>query len=327
MDHSPGLAELRARRLIAQGLARADARPGLAAPTDVTRHLLALQGQTYPAGIRAIALRAGVDDGEVLAAVDRYEIVRAWPQRGTLHFLPPEDARWMMRLLSPRVEKAAAGRRPALGLTPDDVATARTAFHSALRARGLDEPLPRREAYRVFAAAGVDPGDGRGPHLLRAFGGEGDVVQGPKKGNEETFVHIDDLPLAQRELPPAEALSELATRYVHSHGPVTARDLAWWSNLSLTEAREALAAARDAVEIELDGETYLAGRWQEYITRAEIDAALTTDHVLPAFDEYLLGYHDKSFALPDELRPRVLTKNGLSWPFTLSGGIVTGRAE
>ncbi len=327
MDHSPSLAELRARRLIAQGLASSAARPELNRPTDVTRHLLALQGQTYPAGIRAIALRAGVDDGEVLAAVDKFEIVRAWPQRGTLHFMPPEDTRWMMRSLSPRVEKAAAGRRPGLGLSPEDVVTARQALHAELLARGLRDPLPRKEAYRVFAEAGVDPGDGRGPHLLRALGGEGDVVQGPKKGAEETFVHVDHLPVEQRELSREEALSELATRYLHSHGPATPKDLVWWSKLTVAEARKAIAAARDVVEIELDGQTYWMGRWQEDVTRAEIDAALDADYSLPAFDEYLLGYADKSWILAPDLRHRVLTMNGLSWPFEVSRGVVTGRTE
>ncbi|AGF73734.1 winged helix DNA-binding domain-containing protein [Corynebacterium halotolerans] len=327
MDHSPDLVELRARRLIAQGLAPTAARDALTGPVDVARHLLALQGQTYPAGIRAIALRADVDDAEVLAAVDRYEIVRAWPQRGTLHFLPPEDARWMMRLLSPRVEKAAAGRRPALGLSPEDVGVAREALHAELRERGLEDPLSRKGAYRVFAAAGVDPGDGRGPHLLRALGGEGDVVQGPKKGSEETFVHVDDLLVEQREMPREESLAELATRYLHSHGPATAKDLVWWSKLTVAEARKAIAAARDVVEIDLGGVSYWMGAWQADVTGAEIAAALAADHTLPAFDEYLLGYHDKSYILADELRPRVLTMNGLSWSFEVSRGVVTGRAE
>ncbi|HAT1131403.1 hypothetical protein ACL1FC_02995 [Corynebacterium striatum] len=38
---------------------------------------------------------------------------------------------------------------------------------------------------------------------------------------------------------------------------------------------------------------------------------------LRAFDEYLLGYANKERILPDELRPDILTKNGLSWPWVM----------
>ena len=322
MGPMTSLPELRARRLIAQGLASP-----LRSAVGVARWMLALQGQTYPAGIRALSLRGPRDDAAVLAAVDAHEIVRAWPQRGTLHFLATEDVRWLMRLCNPRVARAQAQRRPGLGLTEEHVAVAREAFHAELLGRELGEPLLRPRAYEVFAAAGVDPGDGRGPHLLRAFGGEGEVVQGPKAGAVETFVHVAQLPVTQRELEGDEALAELGTRYLHSHGPASVKDLVWWAGLTVAQARKAVALARDVVPLTVDGEEYWMGQWQEGVGKQELDAALAATHELPAFDEILLGYGDKSLVLPEELRPEVLTKNGLSWPFIMSDGVVTGRAE
>ena len=322
MGPMTSLPELRARRLIAQGLASP-----LRSAVDAARWMLALQGQTYAAGIRALALRGPGDDAAVLVAVDAHEIVRVWPQRGTLHFLATEDVRWLMRLCNPRVARAQAQRRPGLGLTEEHVAVAREAFHAELLGRELGEPLLRPRAYEVFAAAGVDPGDGRGPHLLRAFGGEGEVVQGPKAGAVETFVHVAQLPVTQRELEGDEALAELGTRYLHSHGPASVKDLVWWAGLTVAQARKAVALARDVVPLTVDGEEYWMGQWQEGAGRRELDAALAAPHELPAFDEILLGYGDKSLVLPEELRPEVLTKNGLSWPFIMSDGVVTGRAE
>ena len=116
--------ELLARRLIAQGLAPSAARPSLASALDVAEHLLALQGQTYDAGITALALRAGCTDQEVLGEVADYRVVRCWPQRGTLHFMPAADVRWMSRLLYPRVTSSQKSRRPSLGLSEDMVAAA-----------------------------------------------------------------------------------------------------------------------------------------------------------------------------------------------------------
>lgn len=322
--HMDPVSELRARRLIAQGLAPSAAAPSPDSPVAVTRHLLALQGQTYPAGIRAIALRHPGDDAAVLAAVDRHEVVRGWPQRGTLHFLSAEDVRWMMRLCSPRIARSAAGRWAGLGLDAELVATARQAFHDELRSRDLHDPLPRPVAYEVFAAAGVDPTEGRGPHLLRLFGGEGEVVQGPKIGAKETFLHVDQLPVAQREITGDEALAELATRYIRSHGPVSVKDLVWWSALTVAQAKKAFALAEGIVGY---GDDHLMADWQADVTAAELQEALDREYELPAFDEILLGYGDKSLILPDEHRPRVLTKNGLSWPFRMVGGMVVGRVE
>ena len=75
--------ELLARRLIAQGLAPSEARPSMATAVDVAKQLLALQGQTYDAGVRALALRAGCTDDDVLHDIARYRVVRCWPQRTT----------------------------------------------------------------------------------------------------------------------------------------------------------------------------------------------------------------------------------------------------
>lgn len=320
------LPELRARRIIAQGLVGTSR-----SAVEAARWMLALQGQTYPAGIRALALRGPRDDAAVLAAVDRLEVVRAWPQRGTLHFLAAEDTRWLMRLCHPRVARTQAGRRPGLGLSEEDVVVAREAFHAELLARGAQDPLTRPQAYEVFATAGVDPADNRGPHLLRAFGGEGDVVQGPRIGAVETFVHADNLPVPQRELAGEEALAELGTRYLHSHGPASVKDLVWWAGLTVAQAKKAVALARDVVPLTVGGEEYWMGQWQEDVTAQELQEVLAATFELPAFDEILLGYGDKSLILADELRPQVLTKNGLSWPFLMSGGVVTGpvnrRAE
>ena len=89
--------------------------------------------------------------------------------------------------------------------------------------------------------------------------------------------------------------------------------------------REGLRGVADVLEVPAGGETYWLGAWQEAVTAEELEAALAATYRLPAFDEYLLGYADKSYALPQQLRPQVLTTNGLSWPFLVEDGVVVGR--
>lgn len=57
------------------------------------------------------------------------------------------------------------------------------------------------------------------------------------------------------------------------------------------------------------------------MTPAEIEAALSLRLELPAFEEYLPGYSAKDLVLPEALRGDVLTRNGLSWPWVMEGGV------
>ncbi|QGU03206.1 hypothetical protein CKALI_11840 [Corynebacterium kalinowskii] len=301
------LPELRARRLIAQRLA-----PGQQCGTavDAAHWMLATQGQLYNSGLAGLAARAAEAPNPASLS-----IVRTWSQRGTHHFLAAEDAQWMMRLCAPRPEVAAAKRRPSLGLTEQDVATARGAFHEALS----DGPVSRTEAYALFAAAGVSPEEYRGQHLLRSFGSDGTVVQGARRGNEDVFMLVSALTVQSLELEGDAALAELGTRYFHSRGPATVQDLAWWSGLTVRDAKKAAVLARDVIE--MDG--YLMGAFQEDWSNFEEALALTLS--LPAFDEYLLGYKDRSDVCPAELVPIVgPTRNGICRPFVVTEGIVTG---
>jgi hypothetical protein len=87
---------------------------------------------------------------------------------------------------------------------------------------------------------------------------------------------------------PGDALAELATRYFTSHGPATARDFGWWSGLKLSEVREAIGLAGPALAAEeLDGETYWQGAGPPAGT---VPGGV---HLLPAFDEYTVGYADR----------------------------------
>ncbi|GGH63626.1 DNA glycosylase AlkZ-like family protein [Rothia aerolata] len=329
--------ELQARRLIAQGLAQSAARPELESPKSVIEHLLALQGQTYKAGIRAIAQR--INNGsdfaenpeqtvaEVLKSVENHEIVRAWPMRGTLHFLAATEARWLMRLCSPRVENAAAKRRAGLGIDPESLVSATSSLEEYLLNLPVGEVLPRAQAYELFAEAGLNPKEGRGPHLLRAVGGFGDIVQSVPAGRYETFVHVDRLRVEQRYVAENDALAELATRYLNGHGPVLVEDLSWWAYLTKRDCKKALETARNSQKMKIGETEYFVPAWQLDVTEAELTDALDRSYELPAFDEYLLGYADKSFTMPDEIRHEVLTKNGISWDFTVQAGEVVGRTH
>lgn len=309
--HLRSFRDVLAHRLIAQALVTPRA--------DAAAHMLATQDQIYAAGVTALQLRSGSD---VLQEIREHRIVRAWTQRGTVHLVAAQDVSWLTRLCSPRVEAAAAKRRPGLGLTPQDYDRA----HAAFRERLADGPLTRPQAYDLFRTIGIAPEKGPGQHLLRSFGGQGDIVQGPRSGSDDTFLLVEHLPVAQRELDGDDALRELAVRYLASHGPATAQDLSWWSGLTVRDAKRAIELAGDrAIPVGLEGrgDRLFAAPEAEQVAEEDLEAALALHLELPAFDEYLIGYKDRSEFLPSELVPIVgPTANGMCRPFRVHQGII-----
>ena len=88
----------------------------LRAPEDVVRHLLAMQAQDFPGAKWSVGLRVpSSTDASVDAAIADRRIARSWPMRGTLHFVAPEDLRWMLALSAPRLRNSSAKRHRRAG--------------------------------------------------------------------------------------------------------------------------------------------------------------------------------------------------------------------
>ena len=113
----------------------------------------------------------------------------------------------------------------------------------------------------------------------------------------------------------------MALRYFTGHGPATVQDLAWWSSITLTRARAALASVRDRLEqLTLDGTDYYL-----HADTLAAPAVADTVHALPGFDEFLLGYRDRSAALsPAQQLVVVPGGNGMFAPTIIEKGSVVG---
>jgi hypothetical protein len=122
-----------------------------------------------------------------------------------------------------------------------------------------------------------------------------------------------------RELDRAEALGEFVRRFFLSHGPATIRDFAWWTKLPLRDAAIGLAIARDQLEeLVVDQTSY-------WMAPGLPDRASRSVHLLPGFDEYLLGYQDRSAVLAAEHAQTIVPgNNGVFQPTIVSGGRVVG---
>ena len=81
------------QRLQNQGLAGAS----FQTPDEVVRWFGAVQAQDYLGSLWAIGMRMqNATEAAAEQAIAEREIVRTWPMRSTLHFVPPEDVRWIL---------------------------------------------------------------------------------------------------------------------------------------------------------------------------------------------------------------------------------------
>lgn len=290
----------------------------LGSVAEVVRWMTAMQAQDFAGAKWSVGLRLpNSTESDIDAAIAEGTIVRSWPMRGTLHLVAPEDLGWMLSLTTERLIRGAAARRAALGLTEPQLEAVREAAIGALSG-GI--ALTRDELHAVFERAGEPTTGQRGYHMLWYLSQTGTLCFGPPSEKQQTFVLFEEWIRHSRTLDRAEALGEFVARYFCSHGPATIRDFAWWSSLTLTEARVGLAIAQESLaSFDRDGERYYFA--EENGPEPGPDGI----RLLPGFDEYLLGYQDRRPQLAAQHAERIVPgSNGMFMPTIVRDGEVIG---
>ncbi|WP_308796233.1 winged helix DNA-binding domain-containing protein [Agromyces silvae] len=309
-------ARVRAERLRSHGL-----HTGMPSIVAAVERIGAMQAQDFGAARWALGVRVpGSVEADVDAAFAARRIVRTWPLRGTLHIMAAERLREVLALTGPRIHQKDARRRRELELDDDVAGLAR---HIAERELALG-PRTRDQLQAAWEAAGIATGGQRGYHLLAWLALDAVICLGPAEGRDQRFVLVEDWLPASPRRERDEALATLITSYFRGHGPATVRDAAWWSGLTLTDVRTAVAAAGDALTA-FDDERLCA------VDTADVEGASSTAprasgrFALPAFDEYFLGYADRSPVCDPGYAGRVVPGgNGVFQAILVDAGRVVG---
>jgi Winged helix DNA-binding domain len=112
----------------------------------------------------------------------------------------------------------------------------------------------------------------------------------------------------------AQALAELARRYLRGHGPADERDLAIWSGLALRDVRAGLNAIASEIEQRRDGLLDLAGQ--------PAPGPLASPRLLGAFDPVLLGWRSREWIVgPHQAK---VTSGGVFRPLVMVAGHAAG---
>lgn len=286
---------------------------------NVVGDLLAIQAQDFAQGLWAVGARTSATRASVFESLDYGDVVRSWPMRGTLHFVRASDLRWMLVLTAARTTQSLASRHHDLGL---DSATFARATDAAIFALAGGGRLGRSDFLDALEHAGIRTDGQRAPHLIGQLARRQVVVWGPSAGAQQAVVLFDEWVPAAAPIDRESALSMFVTGYLRGHGPATVRDFAWWSGLTLADARAGFESARDELEaVDVDGAEY----WM-LAASAHPDVGIDSEvHLLAGFDEYLLGYKDRSHPLAAEHAGRVVPgKNGIFLATIVSNGRIVG---
>ena len=276
-------------------------------PLEVAEWFGAMQAQDVASGLWSLGVRQpGSTVVDVEAAFASRHLVRSWPMRQTVHIVPANDLAWMLDLTGRRGLGRMIERRQGLGLLPRDLDGLESELESILAS---GQPVTRAAVLQGLSEAGIPTDGQRGYHMLAYSSLIGLTCIGPQQGGAQTFVLVSRWAPQQREFSREEALTELAFRYFRSHGPTTVQDFAGWSGLTLTDARRAVAL-NDGRLVTVDVAGEKPGEWWGTTeSSAAVRDAATTPHAtlaLPGFDEYLLGYKDRSLHGDESLLERVV---------------------
>ncbi|GAA3095705.1 winged helix DNA-binding domain-containing protein [Pseudonocardia yunnanensis] len=273
-----------------------------------------MQAQDWRSARLALRARSdGLTTDALDAAAADGSLVVSWLLRGTLHLVRAEDHGWLLGFTA-RAGMVQSRRRLAEeGVTEPQVDTALRVITSG----PADGARSRQELTDQLAAAGVPVAGQAVYHCLRlaALHGRAVLVPGAEAGSL----------LVRAIYPPAAptdrdaAVVELARRYLRGHGPATAADLAAWSGLPLRDARAGLRGLGAALVECADGLVDLACR-----DAAGGDVPGVPPRLLPPFDPFLLGWADRSFAVPEHLRSRVHPGGGMLRAIATVDGAVVG---
>jgi hypothetical protein len=245
----------------------------------------AVQAQDYAAAKWAVGIRlSGARGADVDRAFDEGRLLRTHVMRPTWQFVTPATIGWLLELTAPRVHQACAFLNRYVGLDAATRTRSRRIIRAALRGQRY---LTREELASALERGGVTARGMRLAAIVIAAELDAVVCSGPRRDRRFTYALFEERVTGARPMPRRRALEELARRYFTTHGPATARDFSWWSGLTMASAREAVEMLPALRRESVDGKTY----WSLPVRSRPGTAASL--HLLPAFDEYIVGYRDR----------------------------------
>jgi len=240
-------------------------------------------------------------------------LVKTWFMRGTLHMIPSQDLPLYSNALK-RMWFEHHGRymnKPEWPPPKERESKLYPKIEEAL----AEKPLRRKELcnkVRFLLANETQPYE----KLFSAWGGilketsyMGLTVHAEPCGRESCFTRLDKwLPgIDLNGISEKTGRQQLLKKYLHGYGPASAQDLACWSGMLTSEARQIIEEANDAKQVQLDGshaELWMLKEDIRTLDRIDLEAEVPP-RLLPKYDSYLMGHKNRTRIIQDEMLKKV----------------------
>lgn len=278
----------------------------------------AIQAQDFSMSKWAVGIRLINSTDKVIEnAFERGEILRTHLLRPTLHLVSAENIRWLLNLTAPGIKARLKSRQKELDLTESLLKKCNRIIRDSLKG---ENHMTREELVAILTKAKVPLENQRAYHILVNSELDGITCSGRLKGGKQTFALLDERVTKTKDLTKEDALKKIAGIYFSSRGPATLKDFIWWSGLSVTNAKNALEIAKpDLVSEKIASEIYWLSNPITYSKNENISV-----HLLPAFDEFLISYKDRTASAPLIYQKKTFSDNGIFWPTIVINGQVMG---
>ncbi len=305
------------RRLLGQQLIC----PQFSTPHDVVAWMGAMQAQEYRMMRWAVGMRTKNPSAKAFKRdFDEGRIIRTHLFRSTWHLVAAEDYRWLINLCSAKAHSTIRGWLKMYGQSIGEADERRYQefLQEALKGRGS---LKRTDIEDIVRDSPFRDELPRLKHQNYLAEVSGILCSGGLDDKDRTYMLSSDRIPPGPTLSREEALAELTRRYFRGHGPATLEDFVWWSGLNIGECRKGVEAIADEL---------IRERWKD-LTFYFHEGCRTrgfrsgTVHLLPAYDEYLIGYKSRQVVLHPDHRHHAHDQKGTFWPVVLQDGEVIGN--
>lgn len=280
----------------------------VAAPAEIVRALFGVQAQDRAAAFLALRARGAASAEAVESALsgDR-SIVRTWAMRGTLHLLAAEDLPTALAVFGPVFIARDARRMADLGLPPE---LAERSTQEAVAVLAEHGPLTRHELAHHLRARGIPVAvEGQAAiHVVGRAALAGVLVECGTRGRDILYAPLDPRSLPDRDA----ALAELARRHLAAHAPASMADFAAWTGLPAAGVRRGWEAAHGPA----------AGTFGGPPASPSEPLPPGPVRLLPAFDEWLLGWASREGVVAAAHARAVAPGGGIIRPVAVADGRV-----
>ena len=295
--------------------------PQFSTPTEVIRHMGAMQAQEYRMMRWAVAMRTRKPSFKAFKkAFDEGRIIRLHLMRGTWQLICAEDYWSMIDLFVPKAIAATRGWMSSNKIAiPDE--ELRRVRDILVQTAAEKRSVTKEDFVQALSERDLQMDEHRLSYHIRMAELEGVLCSGDLQPTKATYALTANKVKSSAKMDRDEALAHYTRIYFQSRQPATLEDFVWWSGLNISDCRKGIALLGNSIHLEKwKGRAfYLTGNCR---TRGFRSGKFL---LIPPYDEYLISYKSRDIVLPPEHRHRAHNNSGIFWPIIAYDGTICGN--